>query len=115
MDFTKIKTKFVNTQIKDREYNKSQYIADLMFMEDMISNPRKGMGINIKYHHLKSKYEKEYLAILKELDLVGYQQKIKEIKREKEQNQQLEKKEQYKEELEEQESKETWKKMGGKL
>ena len=112
------KSRYIIDRLKERNinnYDDRQYIKDLLKIEKCVLNGVGGFASAMLFGNLRSKYEKEYYAIVKELNSEMYRRELKErakeIKRQKETK--LESQKQEKKDLEE--LTEFWKKCSGEV
>lgn len=67
-DFSQVRSEFVRAKLGNTPWKNRSYIENLMKLEYFVS---KGGGFDfggaLHFHHLKTKYWKEYKALLKEL------------------------------------------------
>jgi len=80
MAYTIIKSRYVKEKIKKTKWENRDYIDVLLLLEGWIINGARGFAGNLYFHQLKSKYEKEYIAILKELNPERLKEFLAELK-----------------------------------
>ncbi|MBU0532553.1 hypothetical protein KKB18_01770 [bacterium] len=108
-----VKSDYLRKKFKNKSFSKKkdrQYIDDLTFLEERITQGVHGFVSGWKFANLRNEYETEYQEMLKELDPKQYKIHMKEIekqKKERKSEEQLQKNELKK-------KKEWWFKMGGK-
>lgn len=80
-----IKSKYLKGKIKKMVLNQRniEIIEDLSKLENWVINGPSGFVSSIKYYSFKNRYSKEYLELLKELDIKGYKEYLEEEKEEK--------------------------------
>ena len=115
--YTKIKSKFIKEKIKKTKWKDSEYIDDLMFLEDAILNDFNNLGMsgNMKLSSLKYSYSKEYKVIYKELDPKGWKEEQEQEKKQAIEEAEEERRYNEEERLEEEQERKEWKKAGGKI
>ncbi len=79
------KSMYIVNQVKSNKFSKKQlnYVEDLIYLERKVLHGIQGFADAMKFAEMKSRYEREYLAILKELDPKQYE-KLKDEKRREE-------------------------------
>jgi len=106
-----IKNKIKGKSWKDKKY--VNYIKELRRIEFHIKYGVHGMASGIQFSTLKSKHEKEYLAILKEINPKEYKWEMGTKKVERKKELEETKKEREKEKEEEKREKKRWIELGG--
>ncbi len=84
--YTNVKSKYIKNLIQKTNWNDKAYIDDLINLHKLISTDLQKWGFagGILFHHLKDKYDGEYLILLQEyaperywLEIERRKQKIK--------------------------------------
>ena len=110
MEYTSIKSKYLRKKIKLTKWENRDYINDLIRLEQWALHWPKGFSANLHFHNLKSEYEEEYIAILRELNPERLKVFLAELKLNEKKYKKV--KGQFKKELAQE--KKDWLKAGGK-
>src|SRR3989344_3203376 len=76
-----IKSRIEGKSWRDKSY--VEYIEDLLRMKNWIESPPKGLCANMQFNTMKLTYEKDYLSLLKELNLEEYERQKERVFQEK--------------------------------
>ncbi|PIN86697.1 hypothetical protein COV19_03410 [Candidatus Woesearchaeota archaeon CG10_big_fil_rev_8_21_14_0_10_44_13] len=108
---------FIKNKIKGKSWNDKryvEYIEDLIKLENWIRRPPRGMAANLHFHGLRLQYEKEYLAMLKEIDSKKYETEKQRLFEDKKEHLKISKELSNEERKDEKRKKELWLELGGK-
>ena len=112
--YSKIKSKFVQSELKKASWKKREYINHLMDIEKLATGSYVSTGAGYIAHSLKGEYPRQWKIIHLELDPQGYKEGIKEERKEREQERRENKRFEREERQELAQARRDWKKMGGK-
>jgi hypothetical protein len=112
--YTGIKSKFIKEKIKNTKWEDSDYIDDLIKIENLILGKVHGWMTGYLRNHLEDEYPKEFKAIYKELRPKEWETTQKQEKKDKKEMLRECKELEIEYKLEEERNKKDWIKSGGK-
>ena len=125
MTYLNVKSKLIKEKIKNASWKKDrESIGELIFLEKVILDFKKtgayhlGWSGSMAFNAYKNGHKKEYLELLKELDIDQYKYELKWKKQEKKEEakeKEEDRKDRLREKREIADEKRQWKKMGGRL
>ena len=116
MAYKQVKSQFIKDKIKGLKWNEEnkEYIENLMLLEKGITENIRQWAFGMHFHQLKSKYNKEYEAIYKELKPKEFEKIKKREVKERKKEEEKDKKSEEEERREEERTRKEWLEMGGK-
>jgi hypothetical protein len=77
MEYSKIKSAYINNLLRQTSWDEHQKIDDLINLHRYIISHPRSFTSGMHYSHLMHKYDKEFLILLKEHSEIAYEAEIK--------------------------------------